>query len=402
MDLLEPLRLTRASDNDVFAAAAVLVATPVRDPANSFCLHAPLELLARRTLLGFVAPDGRDAVRERMLCVAATYEQMAAPAAPVAPRDYASTADASAALLAAVDRAELDDVDAAADWLVDHGTDDTIAALAPAVVDRLAAAGHACIYFSLLPRGGSGPSARALFRPLVHELAPRTRVAGRMGARRRDHQRGRWRRARGRARGDPAVGPARQRLHLPDRAPGRRRCRARRRGPDPARDVDDAARAMLRVAALSMLHDDPASAPYGWTHCLTLPLAVLAVTPQLPDPAVGLAIAATYVAGFRAALGAHAIDLHHEPEPVAADALEALDAEPAIAAAAVTHAPDTRISGIVAELAARGGAHEDAHVAKYTLACFDAAGRDRECRRLYLAAAAYLQSWWLHAAPPTA
>jgi hypothetical protein len=49
---------------------------------------------------------------------------------------------------------------------------------------------------------------------------------------------------------------------------------------------------------------------------------------------------------------------------------------------------------LVPELAARAGAHEDAHLAKYTLACFSAAANDNAERRLYLSAAAYLSALW--------
>ena len=58
------------------------------------------------------------------------------------------------------------------------------------------------------------------------------------------------------------------------------------------------------------------------------------------------------------------------------------------------HASDGERDAIVPELAARAASHEDAHLAKYTLACFDAAAADPEQRRLYLAAAAYLGAWW--------
>ncbi len=43
---------------------------------------------------------------------------------------------------------------------------------------------------------------------------------------------------------------------------------------------------------------------------------------------------------------------------------------------------------------ARAAPHPDTHLAKYTLACLDAADEDREARGLYLAAAAHLGSWW--------
>ena len=46
------------------------------------------------------------------------------------------------------------------------------------------------------------------------------------------------------------------------------------------------------------------------------------------------------------------------------------------------------------ELIGRAAIHEDAHFAKYTLACLAAAERDRPQRSLYLAAAASLAAWW--------
>jgi hypothetical protein len=73
---------------------------------------------------------------------------------------------------------------------------------------------------------------------------------------------------------------------------------------------------------------------------------------------------------------------------------DAIDADPATAASAVYHATDEELATVVAELAARAASHEDAHLAKYTLACLDAAATDPSERRRYLAAAAYLGAWW--------
>ena len=73
---------------------------------------------------------------------------------------------------------------------------------------------------------------------------------------------------------------------------------------------------------------------------------------------------------------------------------DAIDSDPGTAASAVYHAADVELSTIIPELAARAATHEDAHLAKYTLACLDAAADDPSQRRLYLAAAAYLGAWW--------
>jgi hypothetical protein len=161
-----------------------------------------------------------------------------------------------------------------------------------------------------------------------------------------------------------------------------------------ATDHAAAARAIVRVAAWSMLQDDPAYAPYGWTHCLTLAQAAAGIAATTKNPLRAIAVAATHVVGMRAALSDRPVTDRFEPEPVATDALEALDAAPQIAAAAVHHAPRTEVAAIKTELASRAALHLDAHVVKYTLACFDAAEADPDHERLFLSAAAFLHGWW--------
>jgi hypothetical protein len=143
-----------------------------------------------------------------------------------------------------------------------------------------------------------------------------------------------------------------------------------------------------------MLQDDPAFAPYGWTHCLSLPHAIFEIMPWLTDRHRAAAIAATYVVAFRAAEGGHVLDTAWTPEPTSTTLLDALDDEPAIAAASWYHASDAAVRQFLPELIGRAAVHEDAHVAKYTLACVAAAQRDFTSRALYLAAAASLVAWW--------
>jgi hypothetical protein len=162
-------------------------------------------------------------------------------------------------------------------------------------------------------------------------------------------------------------------------------------------DLAAAGRAIARVAAWSMLSDEPAHAPYGWTHCLTLAQAAAALAPTTTDPLRAVAIAATHVVGFRAALSTSTVTAGYDPEPVGVDALEALDAPPHIAAAAVHHAPASAVGAITTELTSRAALHPDAHLAKYTLACFDAAHADPDHARLFLSSAAFLHGWWAQA-----
>jgi hypothetical protein len=144
-------------------------------------------------------------------------------------------------------------------------------------------------------------------------------------------------------------------------------------GPTQDLAVEEAERALLRIAARSMLQDDPAHAPYGWTHCLTLPQGVLALAAVAQDQCGAIRVAATHVLGFRATLGRVALDPQRPLPPVAA--------------------PEG-IHALRATLAGNAVAHPDAHLAKYTLACLDAADRDPEAAPLFLAAATYLHDWW--------
>lgn len=359
---MTPAPMTTAlSDDDLFEHAARLVSQPKDAPANSFELHAPLELLARRILLERVDPGRREHARQRITWVAETYAQSGQP---VADGDDAPP------------RLPLPDE----------------------LVASLAAAAHAPIYFSLLPRVSPPSKAAAtLVQPLARELGryPDWRIE--------------WIDARPpRGSGDehaltralldtPRLGiPGSDFIYPIMHQVDAKGVAADVVGPvlGAGTDLPAATRAIARVAAWSMLQDDPAHAPYGWTHCLTLPQAAAGFAATTQNPLRAVAVAATHVVGFRAALGTTPVFDRYEPEPVAVDALEALDASPQIAAAAVHHAPATAIGAITTELAGRAALHHDAHVAKYTLACFDAARADPDHERLFLSAAAFLHGWW--------
>jgi len=399
-DEYERRNLRELSDEQLFEVSAHAVGQPKQDPANSFILHAPLELLARRALLRVVAPDRRDAVRERMIWVAAKYARSGHSLEPVTARTFESTAAATTALAGATREKDLEGVDAAASWLARHGSAEDVMALAESSVDSLAAAGHASIYFFHLSRTASGNrAALGLLRPLAREIArlPELRIEWvQEGVGARNASADTFARA---LAGTPRLGlpgsdfifPA---VHQVD-------------GGGPARELISfslprdraaAAVAILRVAAHSMLQDDPTYAPYGWSHCLTLPQSVLGITPWLSSAATASAIAATYVVGFRAAQSNRDIDVSWTPKPSPRALADALAAEPHEAAGAAYHASDDDLAAIVPELAARAASHEDAHLAKYTLACLDAAAYDPSHCRLYLAAASYLGAWWSGAA----
>src|SRR5689334_20398382 len=256
-----------AADSHLIAECAAVIDAPKAAPPNSFVLHAPLELLARALLLERVPDGARPAARDRIGALAAAYAA-AGPAA--APDDVPSMPDAST----------IDDV-----------------------VLSLAAAGHAPILLELRPRVadvpptfGTGLVAMELARypdwrfewaaDRVAAGVPSGDLFERLAA--------------PRSPGDTGSDFIYPTMHLTD-ASGL----AAEVLDEPLRHlgVDDARRILLRVAAHSMLQDAPAAAPYQWTHCLTLPQAALAAVDAGADPERAVAVAATYVLGFRAVQG---------------------------------------------------------------------------------------------------
>jgi hypothetical protein len=404
--------LTDRSDADLIDAAGRVLATPKQDPADSFVLHAPLELLARAALLVRVRPSGRERARARIAELAAGYEAAGDPVhEPRVGRIDAGLAPAVLAdrLAAALRAGDLDDVDALAVAVAASAPPSELQGrLGPVVIRSLGAAAHGGILLDLLGRDPSGLVDRRVIRGGLREIArhpswqltwfddragstpagptpidevwtdalldaPRLGVPGSTFIYPLMHQ-------------VEAAGTA-DAVLAPALAGAIAAC-----GGTP--DVLAARRELGRIAAWSMLQEGPEHAPYGWTHCLTMAQAVLALVPSV-DASEAVAVAATYVLGFRAALGTRALDPAEVPiGPVLDDLGEAIAASREAAAATVWHAPDSELGAVAEQLATNAATHQDAHLVKYTLACFDAAELDPDARRLHLAAAASLAAWW--------
>lgn len=330
------------TDGELIARCAAVVDVPKEAPPNSFVLHAPLEVLARSILLPRVPEPGRAAARARLQWVADTYaaagppEESSAPAEPV-------------------------DV--------------------TAMTRSLAAAGHAPILWSLRPRVaevdasfGLGLVRKEIGRYPDWMLAWPTQRDSR-GDAAGDLTESL---AAPRSPGDPGSDFIYPTMHLVDESGFAAEVLD---GPLRSMSVDAARRTLLRVAAQSMLQDNPMAAPYGWTHCLTMPQAVLNAVDHGADPDVAVGVAALYVLGFRSTQGKVRLDPEWQPADDSA-------------ANHVWRAPSDDLSAIEDDLIAIGARHEDAHLAKYTLACLDAAADDPDARRLFLAALAHLQEWW--------
>ena len=386
-----------------------LLATPREGESDSFVLHAPLELAARAGLLPWVWPEHKEAARGQILSLARRYRRWgpAAPAAVGLVPSFRTARDGAGALAAAIDKGDLESVDVITRGLASTATPQAMCdALAPVVIQHLGAAAHAPIFLYLYPRvSPRGELSAELLRPLLRQLA------------RDGDQTLHWVKYSNLRSSEPAstkaywqalvdipnIGPHESGLIYPTMA------RVDVRGENIAApllgqvcggtDTHDRGRALLRAAAWSMLLEPDTHAAYGWTHALTMTQAAIGISAALSDPGLGLAVASTYLVGFRAARAT-------VPLPASAGAIyrprggarlvlkEALqDSREAAAAAAyfeAVHDPEF----VMSQLAGQASALEDAHLVKYVLACFDAARDDRIHQALFLAAAASLVAYW--------
>ena len=98
----------------------------------------------------------------------------------------------------------------------------------------------------------------------------------------------------------------------------------------------------------------------------------------------------------RRAAGTELLDpVWSPPRPTVGTFADAVQSSPDEAAAWVWHAPADALGAIQIDLALHAAQHHDAHLVKYTLACFDAAANDPVEKRLYTAACARLHAWWM-------
>jgi hypothetical protein len=274
----EPAVPREPTDVELARLVGRTVANPRVGIADSFVLHAPLELLARTALLPFVRPDQRTAARLRIAEIAERFEDFGPGLGQAGATDLDDPVRAAARLHDAIEAGDLDEVDRVAAWLGRTvGPADQRRLLADELVPRTAAAGHAPIWLHLLPRvSPRGEVPGELLRPLAREIgrAPSWRLSwtdGLATRRRRGHPEALF----DAVAATPRLGiPGSDFIHplmtqVEPVAPELLGEAVRQVA------VLDGARELLRAAALSMLLEPPDHAPYGWSHCLTMPQAVL-------------------------------------------------------------------------------------------------------------------------------
>src|ERR1700675_111918 len=147
MTMMNPFTATRdRSDARLVADVGEVLAVPRADPADSFVLHAPLEVVARAALLPFVQPVHRELARGRITAIASEFEEFGPPVSEPVADSYDSIEAGAAHLVAAIDRGELGDIDRVATWLGRAASAAELQVLLSAdIVKRLAAAAHAPI-----------------------------------------------------------------------------------------------------------------------------------------------------------------------------------------------------------------------------------------------------------------
>jgi len=357
------------SDARLTAAVAGIVSIPRRDPPTSFVLHAPLELTARAALLPRVAPQEREPARLHVLAVASQYEASGPPLEATQQAEPAAPREPAARLSGAIATGDEHGAVEAARTLARRPHRDILATLTDAVAPLTAAAGHAPIFLSYLDRGGSwsGPH-RELLVPLARELARQPDWSIRWIDEPRPPADTDADTLNERLSATPILGPPGSTfihplmMHVDESG-----FAAAQLGDALGSYTEEAARVILRTAARSMLLETCEHAPYGWTHCLTMPQALLGLARNSQRPDRLLALAATEVLAFRTALGGAQI------QTSTPDALPSVDPDVLASAAASSH---------------------DAHVVKYVLACLDAAAWDPGETSLYLAAGARLLDCW--------
>lgn len=368
------------------------LATP-RSVDNSFLLHDVLELLARLALLPLVEAEQREVARLRLVSLAAIHQTSGDPV-PVPPGpDFDSVDDAFERFLAAVAAGEADDADQAMVHLVENMAPTALCRrLAPPTTTMMTAAGHAPILLANWPTViETMPLEGQMVRGIARRLCEYAGLQADLPAPNHSRVPGSLTDLDAALRnveilGSPGWGIF-SNFHQAEESGLIATLPA-----VAAELVDDGFRVACRVSAASMLLDDQAHAPYGWSHALSLPTGLWLAHRHHADPMTALDIALTHVAGIRSAHGAAPIG-DYAPDDPGISLEEALSASPEVAGAAVFNSP-VADDEIVTALVSGACVQHDAHLVKYVHACTQCASRDPGHERLYYAAAAYLVALW--------
>jgi len=396
-------KLEALSETELFRASAHIVSQPKLE-LSSFRLHAPLEIMARYNLLPWVSPAERDLARIQMVATASHYQAGGEGVSPPERVLLDRSSSAAVHLRRAVQAGDVERADALCLSIADAGgLQELLDSITDLTLRTLTGAAHTHIGLMLMTKmsGDAGHAALGLARAGVRSLAQAPglnlkRVTTHRAMKNPETELASILRA------IPVVSPqgpgmvemmkATEEAGLPDGLLGD----ALLSNADEIQ-CETALKTACRIAALSMIEDQPDSAKYYWTHCLTLPHAAWLLTRCLPGrsfAAEAAHTAATWVMAIRASHGNGNLRPMPELEHVEMDFTEALVHSPRAAASVAWFARQDERPRIEQTIATHAAIRNDAHLVKYTWACLEAAAQDTTHAPLFHAAAAYLCSIW--------
>lgn len=394
--------LAQLSDVELFHATASIIAQPKCEVKTSFELHAPLELLARFSLLPLVKPEDRVGVRLQIVASTALYQSSGPVIGDIRVKQSETRSPAQLIhdLRQAIEDGEVQRSDELFTALAVYGSPkQVLGSIADFSLRTLTAAAHVHVGLMLLARIWSDATASvlSLARAGVRAMAEAPELNLKLTT------------------GPGKLGNLEQALASVPQVPADElSILSMVRAAENAGVIEvvlgggwldgsgypsweEAVRTACRVGALSMLHDSTEGAKYIWSHCLTLPQAAWALTRFLEDSALqrqAARSAVSWVAMLRATQGNGRLDLEPNLHSTKMDMTEALLYSPETAAAVAWHIKPEERGKLARILATEAAIRTDAHLSKYVRACFDVALMDLQAAPLYYAAAAYLCSLW--------
>jgi hypothetical protein len=400
--------LSTLSDAELFVRVAELLHPPKLE-FSSFTLHAPLEALARFSLLSAIPESRRSSARMQIVSLAARYESIgksvtSSPRLPGRP----SADDVFLTLEDAIASGDLDTADAAGIWIGENiSPGEFVVRCQRIMLKYMGAAVHGPIYLSLVARATQTieRAAMAMTRGFTRQLAVESARVLQMPS------------IRGRA--EPALAPeALERLFwqgmvggedvgmtdplgiwkIVDRAVQTgvvEQAMSRAWQEVSEAQWESAMKGIVRGAAHAMIQDTAQHAKYGWTHCLTIPQALWVLGPYAQDKLGVIRLASVVGVGFRHAHGRRKISDDLGLSRLKIPFSEALQQGSREAASVAYFAVGDEVDAIEKTIAEEAAIREDAHLVKYTLACFDSAAMNPAAAPLFRAAAAYLLAIWM-------
>ena len=304
VDQVKARNLTALSDSELYRAIAAIVSAPSAEGLTSFTLHAPLEVMARYGLLRLVNPADRELARLQMIASAAAYGAGVKPVGePGQVKPFPDLTAASGAARSTFAQADAEGTESIVLQIAaQFGRASLVSLLTPLTLPTLTGASHSHIGLWLLLRHGESSSvfdasllrnaARALAGSPGDQMKSFSSLTATGGGPLATSPGEIEREISAKLANPPKGRVGSQSIRTVIQA-GESTGNAESLFGDLIRhdlsraQLEAAFRAILRVAARSMLQDELRQAKFGWTHCLTLPQSACGLASLSNDPKRG-------------------------------------------------------------------------------------------------------------------